>query len=506
MNPFGYFRAAVVCALVATSTYRWHAANTALADAEKTIARLLREGRGEAESCAMKGGDDNRPSLEEVMLTGQIFFAHKVSELIMPLPVQKVLNFDNSSYEKERFTTGIGLNLLTEAIPADDDQESQLDFNIRIEERMKRFGGVVVTGAVDKKFCKSMAHRVYNEIWDPNYDFSAIHAQETRKDLPLAIDETTTPVFKSALKVLYPSLRNLLGGDAELVEFSSIFTFKGSEDQKMHCDSLVENPKDLLDEKLVYTVFVYLDDIRSDMGALDVWPGTHTHYHFMDQAEKDMIRSAPAVRIAVPAGTLIMYDSRLLHRGSANTNGNNRVRPSFYFSFAAKSGTTAHGPTYSIRSEYWKAKLTLDELYLGTRDPPQLPLREDGPTMEKCMQYTAKYCKDGWKDNEELGEECYDSLTNFLRLRSWSEDEFNQYLQRENRWGKTEPVEDFEFTIPQPRTSEALASCWSGHIQKQFHWGLYGKPDIYTSARASWGYLRLPIGAEEENAPAREFL
>ena len=36
----------------------------------------------------------------------------------------------------------------------------------------------------------------------------------------------------------------------------------------------------------VLSIFVYLTDVEEDMAALDVWPKTHTHFHFLDGAEQ----------------------------------------------------------------------------------------------------------------------------------------------------------------------------------------------------------------------------
>ena len=61
----------------------------------------------------------------------------------------------------------------------------------------------------------------------------------------------------------------------------------------------MDHVDDIYTKNRVVTVFVYLDDIARDMAALDVWPGTHTHFHFLDSSERAMMRSAPAVRLSL---------------------------------------------------------------------------------------------------------------------------------------------------------------------------------------------------------------
>ena len=98
------------------------------------------------------------------------------------------------------------------------------------------------------------------------------------------------------------------------------------------------------------TVFVYPNTVDDDMGALDVWPGTHTHFHFLSQDDKWTAYTAPALRIAVPAGSVVVMDSRLHHRGSANTS--KKRRPTLYFSFVQRRGERPDGATYSLRRQY----------------------------------------------------------------------------------------------------------------------------------------------------------
>jgi hypothetical protein len=71
------------------------------------------------------------------------------------------------------------------------------------------------------------------------------------------------------------------------------------------------------------------------------------------------------VRLAVPAGTIVLYDSRLEHRGTANASP--RARPTMYFSFQQQRGTVPDGPTFTLRDEYTGA-LTLFDVVAGRLD------------------------------------------------------------------------------------------------------------------------------------------
>ena len=75
MNPFGYFRAAVVCALVATSTYRWHAANTALARSSES--RVSKKGTSKG-MANIKGKGKDKGSIRN---SGK---GHKGNQVVPP--------------------------------------------------------------------------------------------------------------------------------------------------------------------------------------------------------------------------------------------------------------------------------------------------------------------------------------------------------------------------------------------------------------------------------------
>ncbi|MCX4162789.1 MULTISPECIES: phytanoyl-CoA dioxygenase family protein [Paraburkholderia] len=84
-----------------------------------------------------------------------------------------------------------------------------------------------------------------------------------------------------------------------------------------------------------------LVDVTNDNGPTEVWPGTHRNGEFdtrpyfipADDARALSVGRRP-VRLTVPAGTLIVRDHRLLHRGSANLTPDARPMLSIYYVLA----------------------------------------------------------------------------------------------------------------------------------------------------------------------------
>ena len=79
----------------------------------------------------------------------------------------------------------------------------------------------------------------------------------------------------------------------------------------------------------MYSVFTHFADVSEDQGALDAWPGTHTHVQFFETFYLNKLPRGPAMRMALPQGSMIIYDTRLVHRGSANSSP--RPRPNGLF-------------------------------------------------------------------------------------------------------------------------------------------------------------------------------
>lgn len=81
----------------------------------------------------------------------------------------------------------------------------------------------------------------------------------------------------------------------------------------------------------VLTVAVCLDDCTPEAGALRVWPGTHRREVAMRNTERQGPvvdeSAAPdedAVTLAVPAGSVLVWDSALVHASGPNRSGHPR--------------------------------------------------------------------------------------------------------------------------------------------------------------------------------------
>jgi ectoine hydroxylase-related dioxygenase (phytanoyl-CoA dioxygenase family) len=81
----------------------------------------------------------------------------------------------------------------------------------------------------------------------------------------------------------------------------------------------------------IVTSIVFLDENREDSGPLQVWPGTHTERHEHDwiedlgyQVPDGVLDHDAGERVTGPAGSVLLFDARLVHSSEPNTSGRPR--------------------------------------------------------------------------------------------------------------------------------------------------------------------------------------
>ena len=172
------------------------------------------------------------------------------------------------------------------------------------------------------------------------------------------------------------TISSQFGKEATLHEFSCLMSDSGSQRQVLHPDTpYVDDGRGAV----LYTCFIALQDVTMDMGPTTWLPRTHTkemHDRFKDSttpsgggdgeddggiSPKDhLIKFQPAVLGLLPKGSCVIFDSRVLHCGTANRSNDSRAL--FYFSFKNPKVARYTGNPASIRKELGNAKVTLGSL------------------------------------------------------------------------------------------------------------------------------------------------
>lgn len=255
-----------------------------------------------------------------------------------------------------------------------------------IREGVLRIDDVISTAIVDKlrdhlyTLRQTSEEEIATGKVRPIQRFAQVLLKQNRCDLTIPLGVPGHEIITVALEEIIcnspigSTISSLLGKDAILHELSCLISDPGSQRQVIHPDT-PHVDGDGRDGPAVLTCFVALQDITVDMGPTVWLPKTHnkvSHDMFtnsmMGSGSKDGESSPKDILISthpgpvmglLPKGSCVIFDSRILHCGSANQSMASRAL--FYFSFKDSSVGYAGNPQ-SIRMELGKAKVTLGEL------------------------------------------------------------------------------------------------------------------------------------------------
>ena len=180
----------------------------------------------------------------------------------------------------------------------------------------------------------------------------AVLCRQQRYDLKLSLQEPAVlAALTEALAAAGPACAHVLGPQPELFELGALVADSGAPRQPVHPDTPWH------DAAAVVSCFVALQHVEAEMGATHFLPRTHADV----DSQEAYLRGQPspwgAPRPAVPPpagrgtwdellqrapcrapllrrGSCALFDSRILHCGSANSSGRRRVV--FYFSLKAR--------------------------------------------------------------------------------------------------------------------------------------------------------------------------
>jgi hypothetical protein len=198
---------------------------------------------------------------------------------------------------------------------------------------VRRNGAIVIRDAIPKAVVDAVLedfkarHDVHMAPGQKQL-FRRFQSDPLRAQVPIAIEgPVANPEFFASPSVL-SLVRRLMGDDIIVGEMGVVISHPGAGAQETHRDSSflfggLDMEIDL--PPFAMTMLVPLLDVSLDMGPTEFWPGTHV---VRDEA---VATAVPSQRTALSAGSLVLIDSRVFHRGGANISG--AVRPTVYFSF-----------------------------------------------------------------------------------------------------------------------------------------------------------------------------
>jgi ectoine hydroxylase-related dioxygenase (phytanoyl-CoA dioxygenase family) len=178
--------------------------------------------------------------------------------------------------------------------------------------------------------------------------------------------------FFYANPLMFSFICRVLGEDCILGAMSSVASYPGAPDQHLHRDTQAifgNGPNDYTIDKDIpvyaMTILIPLVDCTTETGCTRVWPKSHR-----TSSEKEALEIQsldPEVRI----GSVLITNSKLLHRGGANLS--DKLRPLLYLTYHRNwfrdfGGYENRPPVNIANAEYRKIPVTRKHMFSWTKN------------------------------------------------------------------------------------------------------------------------------------------
>ncbi|WP_274648640.1 phytanoyl-CoA dioxygenase family protein [Paenibacillus humicola] len=177
----------------------------------------------------------------------------------------------------------------------------------------------------------------------------------------------------------------ILGDDSRCIYFASDTPMPGSDYQNAHCDIRPLFPDFSVPLPIFNLVVnIPLVDVTEDNGPLEIWPGgTHlnpdrSNHDTLDGSVNphlDIVRAAshmPSEKVLMPAGSVVIRDIRVWHRGTPNRSDYRRTNLAFIYSkswYGYGSSIPIPQETYDAMSERCKRLFRFEKIGSPARKP-----------------------------------------------------------------------------------------------------------------------------------------
>lgn len=200
-----------------------------------------------------------------------------------------------------------------------------------------------------EKECNDLLLLINKELGSTDSEFT--WNEKNRKNLRVPLVNETKDIIKKVYtdKNLEKIWKHFTPNTV-LAELSIFLSYPGAISQPWHRDVKLEKGYGNM-----LTVGIALEDITEDMGPLELYPkstkvkDTYLEKNiFNDNFLEDI--NYKKQKMICPKGSLILWDSKLIHRGGKNSSS--MIRPLFYFSFLEGNKDKPRDATYSLKSIY----------------------------------------------------------------------------------------------------------------------------------------------------------
>ena len=243
----------------------------------------------------------------------------------------------------------------------------KIDDQEKLKNTFNNYGCIIIPDILSENECDELLSIVKKEEINKNIEIGNIHSNYKRKDLILPLNDTNKFIKKIYNKInkfcddLHPS--------GKIVESSCLISYPGCYPQIWHTDTIFNSNRD----GNLTSFGITLEDTSPNMGPLEVFLESNKIYKIDNEdiynkykiKEDDLngdlddglkyqskekickLLKFTKVNCASKKGSLVIWSSKVIHRGGAN---NKKERPVFYFSLLGK-GEYPYGATYSLKKK-----------------------------------------------------------------------------------------------------------------------------------------------------------
>jgi|TARA_Y100001980_G_C14547260_1_gene327716 hypothetical protein len=244
--------------------------------------------------------------------------------------------------------------------------DAKINNQSKLINTFKNYGCIIIPNILSNDDCDKLLEIISNEERKKNNETGEINSNLHRQDLMLPLSKT-----KTFIKQIYDKIQkfcNVLVPNAKIVENSSLISYPGCYPQIWHMDTRYRSEKDAD----LISFGIALDDISNNMGPLEVFLESNKIYKnrvdleikhkikdddlngeyddgtkYQSASELCKILNLQKVKCSCSKGSLVIWSSKVMHRGGANTE---KDRPVYYFSLMGE-GDAPYGATYSLKSK-----------------------------------------------------------------------------------------------------------------------------------------------------------
>lgn len=235
--------------------------------------------------------------------------------------------------QRAPISTTVAEDVVVGALPDSAPEADRQAWLAAAQARIREHGLIVIRDALSASVVDTLLadfRRRYDVHMRPGQTklFRNFQTDPLRAQIPVAIEGPVADPAVFAAPSVMAVVRSMMSDDLIVGENGVVISHPGAGPQNTHRDSDflfggLDREIDLPPHSM--TLLIPLVDVSLGMGPTEFWPGSHR------RTDEAVVTAVAPLRLPLAAGTALLLDARLLHRGGANVSG--PVRPSVYFSY-----------------------------------------------------------------------------------------------------------------------------------------------------------------------------